>query len=143
MPWPRADGQLHIVYRLGTLININGDRVHQSMPLWATDHISGGSQVIKVADGTAMAIVHEARTIPGRVNRYYQHRFVLFQPDGAVIGLSLPFYFHERQIEFCAGLALFGDKLMVSYGVRDEEAWIATMDLSQVMEFIDGKAQTL
>ena len=56
--------------------------------------------------------------------------------DGRVLQVSEPFYFHDKQIEFCAGLARFGDKLMVSYGVRDEEAWTATMDLDEVEEFL-------
>ena len=50
--------------------------------------------------------------------------------------MSQPFFFHDRQIEFAAGLALFDNKLMVSYGVRDEEAWIATMDVGEVLSFI-------
>jgi hypothetical protein len=30
-------------------------------------------------------------------------------------------------------MALFGNKLMVSYGVRDREAWVATMDVGEVL----------
>ena len=35
-----------------------------------------------------------------------------------------------------AGLAVFGKQLMVSYGVRDCEAWTATMDVEEVIRFI-------
>jgi sugar lactone lactonase YvrE len=40
--------------------------------------------------------------------------------------LSLPFVFHDKQIEFAAGLAWHpdGKRLLVSYGVKDQEAWV-------------------
>jgi glycosyltransferase involved in cell wall biosynthesis len=136
MPWPRRDGSLDIVYRLGTVIDHQGKLVHRHESHLDLDHISGGSQVVEVGPDQYLAVVHEARPIPGRQTRYYSHRFVLLQADGSVVKLSEPFYFHDRQIEFCAGLALSGDKLLVSYGVRDEEAWTATMGLDDVMRFI-------
>ena len=136
MPWPREDGDLHFVYRLGCLIAPNGDFVCHHDNKLDLDHISGGTQVIEIAPKLYLALVHEARTIPGKSTRYYQHRFVEFFADGSVMNVSPPFFFHDRQIEFAAGLALFGSRLMVSYGVRDEEAWIATMDLDEVQRFI-------
>jgi glycosyltransferase involved in cell wall biosynthesis len=133
MPWVRDKDDLRFVYRLGAVADIYGSiQFHRS----ALDvgHISGGSQVIAVEPKLYMAIVHEAGTIPGRSNRYYQHRFALLRSDGHLMSLSDPFFFHDRQIEFAAGLALFGkDELMVSYGIRDEEAWIGTMSLAEVM----------
>jgi hypothetical protein len=80
-----------------------------------------------------LCIVHEARAIPGSGLRFYQHRFARLAADGRLAGLSRPFFFHGRQIEFAAGMALFGDKLMVSYGDKDREAWLATMDVGEVL----------
>jgi glycosyltransferase involved in cell wall biosynthesis len=135
MPWVR-DGDLRFVYRLGTLVDVNGEIIEQHNPGLDVSTISGGSQVVQVDEHTWLAVVHEARTIPGRPNRYYQHRFVCFRSNGRVDRISAPFYFHDKQIEFCAGLAVFGKKLMVSYGVRDCEAWTATMDTEEVIRFI-------
>jgi len=47
--------------------------------------------------------------------------------------------FHDRQIEFAAGMAYFSvtRRLMISYGVRDCEAWLAEMDAFRVLDFID------
>jgi glycosyltransferase involved in cell wall biosynthesis len=137
MPWPRSDGALDIVYRLGTVIDIYGNVVRRHESTLDIDHISGGSQVIEVGPDQYLAVVHEARPIPYRKTRYYSHRFVLLRGDGSVVKLSEPFYFHGTQIEFCAGLALIGKRLVVSYGVRDEEAWTATMNLDEVLEFIE------
>jgi hypothetical protein len=136
MPWVQGD-VIKYVYRLGTLVDSQGMQTFHRDPDLDIGHISGGSQVC-TAEGIHIAVVHEARHIPGSPCRYYQHRFVTFANDGGVLRMSPPFVFHERQIEFAAGLAYFPDKrqLMVSYGVRDCEAWVATMDLDDVIAFI-------
>lgn len=140
MPWVK-DGALRFVYRLGTLINPEGNIVRNHDVDFDVSNISGGSQVIEVM-GNYLAVVHEARHIPGRpYNRFYQHRFVRFSDAGEVMGISPAFVLHERQIEFVAGLAYFPDKklLMMSYGVRDCEAWTAMMDPDEVLNFIESE----
>jgi glycosyltransferase involved in cell wall biosynthesis len=135
---PLVDGDnLYFIYRLGTALKIDGSVFNSYDPGFDASHISGGSQVIEV-DGGLLCLVHEARTIPGRSNRYYQHRFALMV-HGAGIRLSPPFVFHDKQIEFAAGLAYFpaSRQLMASYGVMDREAWVARMDLDEVLRFIE------
>jgi len=140
MPWVR-DGELCFVYRLGTLVNTSGEIIAQYEPSVDCGHISGGSQVVPIAKDVNLAIVHEARPIPGTPRRFYQHRFVRLASDGRLLGWSRAFVFQDKQIEFAAGMALFGDKLLLSYGIRDREAWIAWVDLAEVLEFIeDGKS---
>ena len=99
MPWVR-NGDLRFVYRLGTLVDANGEIIEQHNPGLDVSAISGGSQVVEIDERTWLAVVHEARTIPGRSTRYYQHRFVSFFPHGRVDRISAPFFFHDRQIEF-------------------------------------------
>jgi hypothetical protein len=136
-PWVKNDA-LRFVYRQGTLIDDDGNVVFESDSGFDARAISGGSQVIE-ADGVYLSLVHEARTIPGRPNRYYAHRFVRYAVDGAVTGMSMPFYFHDKRIEFAAGMAYFPDKrqLMTSYGVMDREAWVCVLDLDEVLRFIE------
>jgi hypothetical protein len=135
MPWVKY-GELRFVYRLGHVIDLEGDDVCRFDCDFDVSRISGGSQVVQVDERTWLAVVHEAAVIPGRPNRFYQHRFVTFWPYGKVDRISPPFFFHDRQIEFCAGLAVFGKQLMVSYGIKDAEAWTATMDIEEVLRFI-------
>lgn len=137
MPWVQGDS-LRFVYRLGTLIDADGNIVFNSAPDFDVDHISGGSQVVQLDERTWIALVHEVGFIPNRPNRFYQHRFVSFRVDGRVDRISAPFVFHDKQIEFAAGLAYFPQKkqLIASYGVRDCEAWTATMDPEEVIRFI-------
>lgn len=136
MPWV-LDNEMRFVYRLGTVIDRDGKVIHNNESKLAVDHISGGSQVIQLpATNTYLALVHESGTIPGGVRRFYQHRFALLSLIGEVLALSPAFYFQDRQIEFAAGMALFGDQLVVSFGVRDEEAWLARMRLDEVWRFV-------
>lgn len=135
MPWVK-DGELRFVYRLGHLVDAEGADICRYDCGFNVERISGGSQVVQVDERTWLALVHEAGFLPGRFNRFYQHRFVVFRPNGAVDRISPPFFFHDRQIEFCAGLAVFGKQLMVSYGVRDCEAWTATIDTEEVLRFV-------
>jgi hypothetical protein len=66
--------------------------------------------------------------------RYYQHRFVWFDHNACLGGMSRPFFFNHKGIEFAAGLARHpdGKRLLVSYGVADREAWVATVDAGEV-----------
>jgi glycosyltransferase involved in cell wall biosynthesis len=141
MPWV-ADDELSFVYRLGSMAGIDGEITRTGDPMIDVSSISGSSQVVQVAPNTFLAVVHEARIIPGRPTRYYQHRFVSFDRHGNLTKISPPFVFHDRAVEFCAGLAYFpaADRLLLSYGVRDCEAWMAWVDLDEVMRFLEDSA---
>lgn len=97
----------------------------------------GGSQLVPIDGGRWLALVHEVAEDEGR--RIYEHRFVAFDEaaDWAVCGVSLPFAFRElRAIEFAAGLARKGDRLVASFGVRDAEAWLVEMTLPEVRNLL-------
>jgi len=103
----------------------------------AADQISGSSQLIPFKAGY-LAVVHEAANDPTNNKRTYWHRFAWFDGEGRLFRLSLPFVFYERQIEFCAGLAKHpnGDDLILSFGVRDAEAHVATVSIEEVSRMI-------
>jgi glycosyltransferase involved in cell wall biosynthesis len=140
MPW--VDGQrLDFVYRVGrSTVTTNGELKLADPPApFATDCLSGGSQVISFKGGW-LAIVHESRIKPGG-KRYYQHRFVWWDAAHILRKISPAFVLHDRQIEFAAGLAWQSaaqDKLVISYGIDDREAWLATIDWYDVIELLEG-----
>jgi glycosyltransferase involved in cell wall biosynthesis len=86
--------------------------------------LRGGSQLIPHDDGW-LCITHEVAWRPERV---YLHRFVKFDHEFKIIALSDPFYFNHVGIEFCAGLARDGDRLVASFGVNDASAHLAFFD---------------
>ena len=82
----------------------------------------GGGQVVPFRGGW-LAIVHEVA--PWGHTRAYEHRWVWLDNDMQVQRVSDAFALHEfREIEFAAGLAVIDDRVIVSYGVRDAEAWM-------------------
>jgi predicted GH43/DUF377 family glycosyl hydrolase len=95
----------------------------------------GGGQVVPFRDGW-LAIVHEVAAVAdGR--RAYEHRFVWFDASFTIKRWSPLFFFADKQsIEFAAGLAIVGETVFVSYGVRDAEAWLASMEGGAVWDLL-------
>jgi predicted GH43/DUF377 family glycosyl hydrolase len=85
----------------------------------------GGSQLVPWRDGW-VAVIHEVAYLNAR--RCYEHRLVWFDANLRLAAISQPFAFREKQaIEFAAGLARHGDLLVMSFGVRDAEAWLVAL----------------
>jgi hypothetical protein len=70
----------------------------------------------------------------------YWHRFVWFDAENVLRGVSRRFYFQQKGVEFAAGLAWHpdGGRLLISYGVDDSEAWIATVDAGDVRHALEN-----
>ncbi len=96
------------------------------------EELRGSSQAIAFEDGWLYLARH---LLPERP-RIYLHRFVSMDPDFRVRSLSLPFCFSLLGIEFCAGLTRRGDRLLASFGSRDEEAWLATFPFEAVRDIM-------
>jgi SAM-dependent methyltransferase len=124
------------------IIDWNGCTISETAPEMAVENFSGGSQAIPFNDGW-LALIHEAISSPIDSKRCYQHRFVWFDRDLRLQNVSRRFYFQaNNQIEFAAGLCWHPDErwLLVSYGIRDCEAWLASVDASDVCSLLGLKA---
>jgi len=104
---------------------------------WDISALGGGTQVIPFHQGY-LAIVHEARQIPGQPTRYYLHRFVSWDDQFNVVKISKPFGFHEKTIEYAMGLCWHpeGKRLVISYGFKDCEARLATVTDDDVIMWL-------
>lgn len=103
--------------------------------------VRGGSQALRV-DGGWLYLVHEA--VDGPIaGRTYLHRFVLLGDDLAVVRATDPFRFFGPGIEFAAGLARdpADGRLVVSLGIRDEEACLAFLSESGVLSALTREAR--
>ena len=94
----------------------------------------GGGQVVPFTfEGQEgwLAIIHEVAYFGDRRN--YEHRFVFLDHGFVITAVTQPFALREpRAIEFAAGLATVGERIIVSFGVRDCEAWLAEMPAADV-----------
>ena len=103
-----------------------------SCPL-ALEHQRGNSGAIPFQNGW-LYVTHEVSIHNGL--RTYLHRFVQMDSDFRVVALTEPFYFRVLDIEFCCGLAPMPEKgkVVVSFGVRDCEAWLMVLEEEQLKE---------
>jgi glycosyltransferase involved in cell wall biosynthesis len=102
----------------------------------AAERFRGGTQAIAF-DGGWLALVHEVSERDK--SRYYQHRFVWFDAQSQLQRVSRPFYFIKNGVEFAAGLARHpdGKRLLVSFGIGDNEAWIATVQAGEARQLLE------
>ena len=105
--------------------------VAESIPPINAEGFRGGTQWIAF-DGGWLSIVHEVAVRDGE--RRYRHRFVRLDADCRMRAVSRAFFFHQHGVEFAAGLAWHPDgrRLVISYGVADAQAWLATVDAEEV-----------
>jgi hypothetical protein len=132
MPLVRDDEVFLIHSTLPTKIFAYNDGEIDSQGLSDFDlgRLRGGSQAVQIPDGR-LFVVHDV-TWRGQA-RTYLHRFVLMSEDFCVLKMSEPFYFIKHGIEFCAGLAYDGKRLVASFGVDDREAHLGTFELDGVL----------
>jgi glycosyltransferase involved in cell wall biosynthesis len=127
------DPELHFMYRPGHVVDSMGQDVVVHPPKFAYENFSGGSQLVKTKTGWVY-LVHEARLKMGSSLRYYLHRFVTLKENFEVDKITPPFCFRDKEIEFAAGMCVHpdGKRYVISFGYRDREACISTVDISDV-----------
>lgn len=96
----------------------------------------GGGQLVAWRGGY-LGVIHEV-SILASGQRAYEHRFVWLDNSLALRRVSVPFAFRElRAIEFAAGLSVIGQRVVVSFGVRDAEAWLVALDSEDVKRLLN------
>jgi len=96
--------------------------------------LRGGTQLVRVGDDAWLGIGHEMKFVNSR--KYYWHTFYLVDSRGKMKAASEPFKMAPEGIEFAAGLAIDGDRAVVSFGVDDMECRLGETKLSAVMEIL-------
>lgn len=139
--WAPILGTSLFMNRPGHVVHATGDDALRHEAPFPVDHLSGGSQVIPWRKPRhAIAVVHTAHPLPNcDYKRFYYHRFIEYGPDYNVTRISRPWVFHDKVIEFCAGMCYhpnLADRLVLSYGFRDEEARIATITRDDVEKLL-------
>jgi tetratricopeptide (TPR) repeat protein len=120
-----VDGAFTWIYSLDPTAILPGPL--RACPL-ALDHLRGGAAI--AFKGGYLCVAHE--TIDEPEGRIYLHRFVKLDKKFHVTAVSPSWVFAHHGIEFCAGLARSGSRLVLSYGVKDREAWIMQVDVKEV-----------
>jgi hypothetical protein len=96
--------------------------------------LRGGTQLIHVGAGKWLGIGHEMNYLSGRKN--YWHTFFLTNSHGEVTSVSDPMKIAKNGIEFAAGMAIDGDRVVVSFGVDDMECKLGETQLGAVLSIL-------
>ena len=96
--------------------------------------LRGGTQLVRVAEDAWLGIGHEMKFVNGR--KYYWHTWYLVDSRGKMTSASEPMKLAPNGIEFAAGMAIDGDRVVVSFGVDDMHAMLGETSLSAVMELL-------
>ena len=109
--------------------------------IWLGDHNSlagwsGGSQLIPYR-GSYLGVIHQRRKHKNRV--YYVHRLVRYNGNLEPDQVGREFVFFAEQVEFCAGLAEYEGQYVLSFGVKDQEAWLCFLSPSRIAALLGGQ----
>jgi len=94
--------------------------------------LRGGTQLIRVGDDAWLGIGHEMKWVNSK--KFYFHTWYAVDSRGKMTAASEPMKLAPNGIEFAAGMAIDGDRVVVSFGVDDMECKIGETSLSAVME---------
>jgi len=102
-------------------------------------HLRGGSQVIPYKNGY-LTLIHETHmnsTERGMKDADYLHRFIYWDKDFKNLKQSKLFSFLGMRIEFCCGLAQYGDDFLITFGGQDNTGYIVKTPASVVEDYIN------
>jgi glycosyltransferase involved in cell wall biosynthesis/predicted GH43/DUF377 family glycosyl hydrolase len=142
MPFVR-DGALHFLYSCSPTIVLRCELdsgavtnvAERELP--AAGGFRGGSQGVAV-DGGHLFVIHQTEH-EERALRYV-HRFVLLDDELRLAAATPRFTFTADRVEFCAGMALRGGDLVLSFGVSDAAAGLAVLALEDVLTLLEPLA---
>jgi hypothetical protein len=86
----------------------------------------GGTNVITWGE-YYIAFTHEVKLWRNYLNQkdsIYRHRMIVWDKEFNFVGLSNSFAFLDTPIEFCVGAAVRNGKLLLSFGVQDNAAFV-------------------
>jgi len=99
----------------------------------------GGSQVIAWKDGY-VAITHEVdlfKSEVGRKDAVYYHRVLFWDKDFNLQKWSKKFFIMGGHVEFCIGLTIHNDSMLMTFGFQDNAAYLLKFDESVLEEFLN------
>ena len=92
-------------------------------------NMRGGSQVIPFGE-FRICIIHEVDLLKNKLNQKdakYTHRFVMWDKDWNIVHVSDMFSFMTGEVEFCCGMTMHENHLLITFGFQDNAAYILRM----------------
>jgi hypothetical protein len=96
--------------------------------------LRGGTQLVRIDADAWLGIGHEMKFVGGK--KYYWHVWYMVDSRGKMTAASEPMKLAPNGIEFAAGMAIDGDRVVVSFGVDDMACRLGETRLSAVMAML-------
>lgn len=135
MPWVKED-ELFFIYHSDPheILKFDGKDISNFkkplMPVQLRTQF-GGSCVMPL-NKNFIGIVHrKTQTLN------YTHTCIIYGPDFEVVAISPEFKFESERVEFCCGLALLGDQIILSYGIWDSQAVLIKLPLADFFDVLN------
>ncbi|WP_018322525.1 tetratricopeptide repeat protein [Bradyrhizobium sp. WSM2793] len=140
---PQVQGEdLRFIYLCDPtrVVAFDGHTIQESVAEISAEHFRGGSQLVPF-DGGWLALIHVQ--VHAEQRRFYFHRFVWFNCSNHLAGVSRPFYFKRKGVEFAVGMAWHPDqeRLFISFGVADSQSWIATVGAGDIRATLERTSE--
>jgi hypothetical protein len=100
--------------------------------------LRGSSQVVPWRD-YRVCLVHDCdlfKNCIGQKDATYMHRFVVYDRDWDIVRIGEPFSFLDGEIEFCCGMAIYKDDMLISFGFQDNCAFILRVPAKMIPEVL-------
>jgi len=97
-----------------------------NLPFPSNLDLRGGSQVIPYKD-YRVAITHDVdfwQNEKGDRDSHYNHRMVVWDKNWKLVSVTKPWKFMHGKIEFCCGLAMEEDQMLMTFGFQDNSAYL-------------------
>ena len=102
--------------------------------------IRGGSSIINFGD-YRLALTHEVELFNsenGQKDGIYYHRFIVWDKEWNIIKWSDDFNFMGARIEFCCGLGILNNRVLITFGFQDNAAYIVETSIKFLEDLIYG-----
>ena len=96
--------------------------------------LRGGTQLVRIGDDAWLGLGHAMKFVADK--KFYWHVLYVVDSRGKMTSASEPLKLAENGIEFAAGLAIDGDRVVVSFGVDDMECRIGETRLPAVLSVL-------
>ena len=101
----------------------------------------GGSQVIKMGKYWVCLphIVYLFRSEADKKDAIYRHGFIVWDEEWNLVKYTAPFSFMDADVEFCCGMAVHNDRILITFGYSDNAAFIVSVTPEFLMDFVNNE----
>lgn len=99
----------------------------------------GGSQVVRIGNHF-VALTHTVRLFYTEANKkdaIYRHSFIVWDENWNLLKHTKEFSFMNSDIEFCCGLAVHGDNVLISFGQSDNAAFVLSCPKDFIIDYLN------